>query len=105
MLPNDLATPERVSALAALLGSAFLKATAVLMLGTLCALFAARGVGRHAPHDLDVDAWRRAGGSSGGRARSEMARPDLSDHVVAAARHLQASRAAWPGRRRMWSWR
>ena len=40
MLPNDLATPERVSALAGLLGSAFLKATAVLMLGTLCALFA-----------------------------------------------------------------
>ena len=40
MLPDDLVTPERVAGLTALLGSAVVKATAVLLLGSVCVLLA-----------------------------------------------------------------
>ena len=40
MLPDDLATPERVAGVLALLGPAVMKATTVLMLGAVCVLLA-----------------------------------------------------------------
>jgi len=35
MLPNDLASPDRIAGIASLVGAAALKATVVLMIGTV----------------------------------------------------------------------